>query len=76
MLDRKLIQEFLQEKELNIPANLNIEQISEIFCQYTEDSFFDWLNDSFQTFFNQNEPDWEWIKKTAGERKISLNKDL
>jgi hypothetical protein len=65
MLDRKLILEFLQEKDLDLPNNLSLEKVNEIFCKYVEDGFFDWLNDNYQTFFNQDNPDWNWIEKIA-----------
>lgn len=69
MLDRKLILEFLKEKDLDLPKNLSLEKVNEAFCEYVENDFWDWLNDNYQTFFNQDNPDWKWIEKIA-------NKDL
>ena len=67
MLDRAVIEEFLdcqfEDMELKIPEDISREQLVEVFCQYTEDDYYEWLKDNFKSFFNHGNPDWEWIRK-------------
>jgi len=73
MLDRAVIEEFLdcqfEDMELKIPEDISREQLVEVFCQYTEDDYYEWLKDNFKSFFNHGNPDWEWIR----ERTKSYN---
>jgi len=66
MLDRGVVEEFLdcklEELELKIPKDISKEQLVEIFCQYVEDDYYEWLKDNFKSFFVHCEPDWEWIR--------------
>ncbi|MFB0556555.1 MAG: hypothetical protein ACETVW_01690 [Dehalococcoidia bacterium] len=66
MLDRAVVEEFLdcqfEDIELEVPAHISREQIVEAFCQYVEDDYYEWLKDNFKSFFNQGNPDWEWIR--------------
>ena len=66
MLDRAAVEEFLdcqsKDMELEIPADISREQLVEVFCQYVEDDYYEWLKDNFKSFFNHGNPDWEWIR--------------
>jgi len=66
MLDRDVVKEFLdcefEELELEIPKDISKEQLIESFCQYVEDDYYEWLKDNFKSFFEHNNPDWEWIR--------------
>ena len=67
MLHRQTIEEdFLNEKfkelEITIPDCISKNDIVETFCRYTEDDLYEWLNDNFKSFFNNGNPDWEWVK--------------
>ena len=66
MLDRDVVEEFLdcefEELELKIPKDISKEQLVEAFCQYVEDDYYEWLKDNFKSFFEHNNPDWEWVR--------------
>jgi len=66
MLDRAVVQEFLDcrfaDMELEIPEDISKRQLVEAFCQYVEDDYYEWLKDSFKSFFNHGNPDWERIR--------------
>jgi len=65
MLDRKVVKEFLEDKfkdiEIEMPKDISEELLVETFCRYTEDDFYEWLNDNFKCFFNHGTPHWDWI---------------
>jgi len=67
MLDRDVVEEFLdcqlEELEIEIPENISREQLVEVFCQYVEDDYYEWLKDSLKSFFGDGETDWEWIRE-------------
>ncbi|MDH5365193.1 MAG: hypothetical protein OEW82_08600 [Dehalococcoidia bacterium] len=67
MLDRAVVEEFLdcqlEDMDLEFPKDISKEQLVEAFCQYVEDDYYEWLKDSFKSFFNHGNPDWEWISK-------------
>ncbi len=72
MLDRDVVKEFLdcefEDIELEIPADISKEQLVEVFCQYVEDDYYEWLKDSFKSFFSHSSPDWQQqeIQKRQG----------
>nr|MDO8097723.1 hypothetical protein [Candidatus Njordarchaeota archaeon] len=67
MLDRGVIKDFLDEEleGIEIPEELSMEALTEAFCQYVEDDYYEWLRDNAQSFFNHGDPDWAWIAKKA-----------
>jgi hypothetical protein len=75
MLDREVVKEFLMEQleetgNLPIPKNINEKELIEAFCQFTEDDYYEWLKDNFQSFFNHGDPDWEWIENDIKKPKL------
>ena len=66
MLDRQVVEEFLdeefKERDWEIPADISKEDLVEAFCQYTEDDYYEWLKDNFKSFFEHGNPDWDWIR--------------
>lgn len=65
MLDREVVKEFLDEelKGIETPKGLSNEALTEAFCQYVEDDYYEWLKDNARSFFNHGDPDWSWIAK-------------
>ncbi len=67
MLDREDVEEFLnQELEglcLEVPADIPKDALVEAFCQYMEDEYGEWLRENFRSFFNDGDPDWDWIRE-------------
>lgn len=70
MLERKVVEEFLLEEleDVDISEKIRKEELVEAFCQFTEDDFYEWLKDNFNTFFNHGNPDWNWIEKYVQQR--------
>ena len=66
MLDRQVVEEFLdgefEEGDWEIPEDISKDVLVEAFCQYTENDYYEWLEDNFESFFNHGNPDWEWIR--------------
>lgn len=66
MLDREVVKEFLEEnleeRELEIPADIPKDKLVETFCLFTEDDYYEWLKDNFKSFFEHGNPDWNWIR--------------
>ena len=75
MLDKGVVEEFLdsefEDLELEIPKDIPKEALAEAFCQYTEDDYYEWLKDNFESFFKHGSPDWDCIKNriTANEKQ-------
>ena len=75
MLDRAVVEEFIdgefEEGDWEIPEDISKEALVEAFCQYTEDDYYEWLEDNFKSFFNHGDPDWQWIRwrLTSGEKQ-------
>jgi len=65
MLDRRVVKNLLDEEleGIEIPRELSREEITEAFCQYVEDDYYEWLKDNIKSFFNNGNPDWTWITK-------------
>ncbi len=66
MLDRAVVEEFInwefEEGDWEIPEDISNDALVEVFCQYTEDDYYEWLKDNFKSFFNHANPDWGWIR--------------
>jgi hypothetical protein len=67
MLDRQVVEEFLdtefEEGDWEIPDDIKKDDLVETFCQFTEDDYYEWLEDNFKSFFNHGNPDWDWIRE-------------
>jgi len=65
MLDRDVVQEFLEERfeenEIQIPKEIKTNDLIEAFCLYTEDDYYEWLKDNYKSFFEGL--DWNLIKE-------------
>ena len=65
MLDRQVVQEFLESRMedigLTVPADIDQESLVEVFCRYTEDDYYEWLKDNFKSFFD--DVDWERVRE-------------
>ncbi|GAH15588.1 unnamed protein product, partial [marine sediment metagenome] len=60
------VEEFLdgefEEGDWEIPKDIPKDKLVEAFCQYTENDYYEWLQDNFKSFFNHGDPDWKWIR--------------
>jgi len=52
---------------VKIPGDISFDNLVETFCRYTEEDFYEWLNDNFKSFFNRGNPDWDWIRDRIGD---------
>ena len=68
MLDRKVVEKYLNEKlaGIEIPEDISKDTLVETFCKFTEDDYYEWLKDNFKSFFNHYNPDWNWIRGRIG----------
>ena len=66
MLDREVVKELLEEefreRGIKIPKGISKKVLTETFCQFTEDDYYEWIKDNFKTFFNHGTPDWDRIR--------------
>ncbi|HGJ65793.1 TPA: hypothetical protein ENS27_10430 [bacterium] len=64
MLDREVIKEFLEEEfsecDMEIPEDISMGVLVEIFCKYVEDDYYEWIKDNFKSFFDGLH--WDWIR--------------
>ena len=67
MLDRDSVEEFLDSEleylALEIPPDVPRAALVDAFVAYVEQTYYEWLRDSFTVFFNDGDPDWDWIKE-------------
>ena len=67
MLDRDSVEEFLDSEiaymELEIPHDIPKAVLVDAFCAYIEAEYFEWLRENFTSFFNDGDPDWDWIRE-------------
>jgi hypothetical protein len=65
MLDRQVVKEFLEEEldGIEIPEGISTDDLVETFCKYAEDDYYEWFKDNFKSFFNQGDPNWDWIRE-------------
>jgi len=79
MLDRKVVKEFLEENfkdsEIEVPEDINLDELVETFCLYTENDYYEWLKDNYKSFFSIGTVglafNWDEIKKRIEERRKS-----
>lgn len=70
MLDREDIEEVwdteLEYLGVEIPSDIAREALVEAFCEYIEEDYPQWLRENLALFFNDGEPDWDWIRERLG----------
>ncbi len=79
MLDRRVIKEFLEENfkesDIEIPEDINFDELVETFCLYTEDDYYEWLKDNYKSFFAIGTIglafNWDEIREKIEERRRS-----
>ncbi len=67
MLDRDSIEEFLDSEleylEVEVPGDIPRPALVEAFCDYIEAEYHEWLRENFRSFFNDGDPDWDWVRE-------------
>jgi len=67
MLDREGVEEFLDSEleylGLEVPEDIPKGALVEAFCKYAEEDYYQWLRENLSSFFNDGEPDWDWIRE-------------
>jgi len=55
MLDKDIIKKFLQDKlsdwKVEIPNDIDLKELVEVFCLYAENDYYEWLKDNAKSFF-------------------------
>jgi hypothetical protein len=76
MLDRTVVKQFLKDKfdevDIDIPKDISKRNLVETFCLYTEDDYYEWLNDNFKSFFNCSNPDWKLIRELIKKNLLQI----
>lgn len=66
MLDKQAIKEFLEEylEDIEIPKNINLDDLADVFIEYCENDYYEWLKDNANSFFEGYDGiDWGAIEK-------------
>ncbi|MBU2608041.1 MAG: hypothetical protein KKF26_01850 [Chloroflexi bacterium] len=70
MLDRDSIEEFLESElgyaEMGIPSDISKGDLVDAFFNYIETEYYEWLRENYMAFFNDGDPDWDWIREQIG----------
>jgi len=78
MLDRDVVQEFIEESfeenEIRIPKAIKILDLTEAFCLYIEDDYYEWLKDNYNSFFE--DLDWNLIKERIQHYKKTFKENF
>jgi hypothetical protein len=78
MLDRDVVQEFIEDKfeenEIQIPKAIKILDLTEAFYLYIEDDYYEWLKDNYNSFFEGF--DWNWIKERIQHYKKTYKENF
>jgi len=73
MLDRDIVQEFFESEiacsGLETPPDIEMSCLADTFADYVENDYYEWLKDNFKSFFNHNDPDWDWIRTQISSRQ-------
>ena len=71
MLDRDTIEDFLDQEMdymgLEIPQDIPKAALIDAFWGYIENDYYEWLSENFRVFFNDGEPDWDWIRDQVSD---------
>jgi len=70
MLNRAQLEAFVEtmfkEKRIELPDDIELEDIVEAFCQYLDDDLNEWLKIKFSAFFlltsGEGSIDWNWVR--------------
>jgi len=71
MLNRTQLEAFMEtifkEKRIELPEDIELDDVVEAFCQYLNDDIDEWLKLEFSNFFLMNSGegniDWNWIRE-------------
>lgn len=71
MLNRSHLEEFMElmfeEKRIDIPEDIEIDDVVEAFIQYCGDDLNEWLKAKFSDFFllssGETSIDWNWVRQ-------------
>ena len=71
ILEREVIKDYLcaNLEGIKIPEDISMDDLTEAFCRFTEDDFYEWLKDNFKVFFTRGMPDWDWIRERIKDIK-------
>jgi hypothetical protein len=71
MLNRAQLEAFLElmlkEKRIELPEDIELDDIVEAFCQYLDEDLNEWLKIKFSNFFPitsaEDTVDWNWVRE-------------
>lgn len=72
MLNKQAVKEFLKEdlEDIEIPKNISLDDLADVFIEYCENDYYEWLKDNANSFFSGNNGiDWNSIDKKIQKKK-------
>ena len=67
MLDREAVEKFLDSEleylGVEVPHDIPKGALVDAFCEYVEEDYYQWLRQNLASFFNDGDPDWDWIRE-------------
>ncbi len=67
MLDREAVEGFLDSEleylGVEVPQDIAKGALVDAFCEYVEEDYYQWLRQNLASFFNDGDPDWDWIRE-------------
>ncbi len=71
MLNRAQLEAFmelmLKEKRIELPEDIELDDVVEAFCQYLDEDLNEWLKIKFSNFFpitsGEDTVDWNWVRE-------------
>lgn len=71
MLNRAQLETFMEmmfeEKRIELPEDIELEDVVEAFCQYCDEELNEWLKIKFSNFFltssSEGNIDWNWVRQ-------------
>lgn len=70
MLSRESVksyfEELIKEDKIELPKDISVDDIAELFCIYLETDYYDWLKSNFNSFVKQND---DWFKYKLNRAK-------
>lgn len=72
MLDKQVIKEFLEEylEDIEIPKNINLNNLADVFIEYCENDYYEWLKDNAKSFFYSSDGiRWDYVLQKIRDKK-------
>ncbi|MBU3925513.1 hypothetical protein KKB43_00455 [Patescibacteria group bacterium] len=72
MLDKEVIKDFLESflEDIEIPKDVNMDDLANIFIDYCESDYYEWLKDNAKSFFYSSDGiRWDYVIQKIRDKK-------